>query len=92
LLLALLLPLAQLAAADHELSHLDASTKATAHFTHCDLCVAAAAVTGGGAAPAAFHFPLAAVPFEAHAPIARPVRATSRHLPFQSRAPPTLLH
>ena len=54
--LALLLPLAQTAAAWHSLSHVGADATADAdgnkalHTTHCDLCLVAAAV-GGGALP-----------------------------------------
>src|SRR5437764_10334716 len=52
-LLALLLPLAQLAAAAHDLSHarpaIEAGSKSTPANAHCDLCVVAAAIAGGGA-------------------------------------------
>jgi hypothetical protein len=91
LLFALVLPLAQVAAAAHELSHVRAQQdKSSPVAAHCDLCVAAAAVTGGGAAseaPVVLHAP---------APEAQPswtalVPATSEPAPpFQSRAPPFL--
>jgi hypothetical protein len=92
LFLALVLPLAQVAAAAHELSHVrtaprDQSAPAT---SHCDLCVMGAAVTGGGAAT---HSPVVL-----HAPAPQPQPAwtavgslaTPRPSPFLSRAPPFL--
>ncbi len=49
--LALVLPVAQVLAVDHALSHVgagrDVDGKQAPHGAHCDLCLAAAAVTGG---------------------------------------------
>ena len=91
LLLALVLPLAQVAAAAHELSHVRAQQDPSAPvLSHCDLCMVAAAVTGGGATSAA------PVVLPAPAPAEQPqwtvlVPVTSeRAAPFQSRAPPFL--
>jgi hypothetical protein len=92
---ALLLPIAQLTASWHVLSHAAtaisdaADEKSAPHQTHCDLCVTAAAVSGGaliGQPPsilfAALHAdlpPAALVAVWA----ATPIRA------YRSRAPPT---
>lgn len=93
-----LLPLAQLAATWHELSHVDLGAPASSdthkqalHLTHCDLCLSAAAVAGG--APLATRVPLVlaatrdALPQRAveTAPGAAPLRA------YRSRAPPLAL-
>ena len=92
--LALLLPVAQAAAACHALSHVGGSThsesdgKQAPHGGHCDLCLAAAAIAGGApvAAPPAFVLPALhhAVPQERFASVllALPTRA------YLSRAPP----
>lgn len=84
LLLAFLLPLAQLGAAAHEVSHVKQAPVAV----HCDQCTLGAAVTGGGApsmdaTPAVLHVAHAA-PVAPVAPVAgpEPFRA------FASRAPP----
>ena len=92
LLLALVLPLAQVAAAAHELSHVSAALqdKSSSVPAHCDLCVAAAAVTGGGAT--------AQVPVVLHAPavseqptwVAVVPATRDAATPFLSRAPPFL--
>ena len=84
--LALLLPVAQAAATWHALSHIgrDASSevdgKLARHVSHCDLCLTAAAVTGGalpGTPPSVPH------PAARHqAPLALPALA------YLSRAPP----
>jgi len=91
LLLALVLPLAQVAAAAHELSHVRATQdKSAPSAIHCDLCAVAAAVTGGGAAseaPVLLHAP---------APVAQPLwtqttpSSSESPTPFLSRAPPFL--
>jgi hypothetical protein len=102
--LALLLPLAQAAAAWHAVSHAvphtavgsserpASDTKPALHPVHCDLCLTAAAL-GGGALPTA---PLGLVhPAARHqAPRATP---DSPWLPpvtraYHSRAPPFVLH
>jgi hypothetical protein len=95
LLLALLLPLAQVAAAAHELSHVQGTTEAGSKSApvaaHCDLCVVAAAISGGAAPSAA---PVLALPDFASAVPVRP--APAAHIPqafhaFSPRAPPSLL-
>jgi hypothetical protein len=92
--LGLLLPMAQVAAACHALSHTSdivngqAEGKQAPHASHCDLCLSAAAIAGG-APPGAT--PVFAQPALGHAPpgqafadvwLAQPVRA------YLSRAPP----
>jgi hypothetical protein len=92
--LGLLLPLAQVAAASHALTHLrgalggEIDNKGVAQASHCDLCVAAAAIAGGGAISEA---PALTPPLVCHdAPriasagvwLALPLRA------YLSRAPP----
>ncbi len=88
--LALLLPLAQTAAAWHALSHLgDAREPASAaHQAHCGQCLAAAALDGLATPPVlALALPVAAntaaeaVPARADAPPRRPS-------PYPARAPP----
>jgi hypothetical protein len=53
-LLALLLPFAQLAAAAHEISHVQpavqADSKSALHGGHCEICALAAHISGGAAA------------------------------------------
>ena len=96
--LALLLPMAQSVAAWHAVSHSgpdasdDANGKQAPHPSHCDLCLTAAAISGGalpGAAPSLAH-PAARheVPQAAFASVwlALPARA------YRSRAPPLALH
>jgi hypothetical protein len=94
--LGLLLPVAQLAAATHALSHArvassrDESSPPAPHLVPCDLCLAAAAI--GGAAPAAAPALLAPVSFDAspaRVDILGP-RATAPLLAHRSRAPPDL--
>ncbi|HTH79129.1 MAG TPA: hypothetical protein VL593_09135 [Ramlibacter sp.] len=86
LLLALILPFAQVAAAAHELTHL----KAPPTSIQCDHCELAAAVVGG-AAPSA---PLAIIPaaLPHTTPSAPPVTAhiAEPFTAFASRAPPSL--
>ena|SRR5437899_2212366 len=59
-LLALLLPLAQLAAAAHEISHvqpqLQADSKSALHGEHCGICALAAHIGGGAAATSPLEF------------------------------------
>ena len=91
LLLALILPFAQVAAAAHEVSHVRAALadKSGVPAPHCDVCAIAAAVTGGGAASEA--------PVLAHAPAANEQPASVAPAPhtaerfafFLSRAPPS---
>jgi hypothetical protein len=92
--LALLLPVAQAAAACHALSHVGDSSrsegngKQAPHAGHCDLCLAAAAIAGTApqAAPPAFVLPALdhALLEECFAEFLR-VPATRAYL---SRAPP----
>jgi hypothetical protein len=92
LLLAVLLPLAQVAAAAHEVTHVRAalSDKSSQPAPHCDLCVVAAAVTGGGAtssAPVVVH----ATAVEHRAAWQPQAPQTPAHVAhFLSRAPPFL--
>ena len=94
LLLALLLPLAQVAAAAHELSHVQARAEAASKqapvAAHCDLCVVAASITGGGAPSTATT--VASAPVEAAVPVAREPAAhfAEPFSAFASRAPPAL--
>lgn len=82
---ALVLPFAQVAAAAHEVSHVNA-TPAT---IHCDQCSLAAAVSGGAATSATPSI----IAIEAQDAIAQapatPVRAGERFAAFSSRAPPS---
>ena len=94
--LGLLLPVAQLAAATHALSHArqassrDEPGPQAPHLVHCDLCLAAAAI--GGAAPAADAPTLAPSPFDASPPsaVVHEPRATAALLAYRSRAPPVV--
>lgn len=95
LLLALLLPLAQVAAAAHEVSHVQAAPQAGSKSApvggHCDLCAVAAAISGGGAPTAtpvlALQHGTYALPLR-HAPAAHLAQAFHA---FSSRAPPSAL-
>ncbi len=95
--LGLLLPIAQLAAATHALSHArtatssrDDPTSQAQHFAHCDLCLAAAAI--GGAAPVSDPAPLAAPAVDASSPhdVLRVSPAIAPSFAYRSRAPPVL--
>jgi hypothetical protein len=91
LLFALVLPLAQAAAAAHEVSHVrtSAADKSAPAALHCDICAVAAAVSGGAAPSEA--------PVFLHAPAAQQQPAASIPAPytaepvafFLSRAPPS---
>jgi len=93
--LALLLPLAQGVAAAHALSHADFRGEQDGkvlHVSHCDLCVVAAAVTGGALPsqpPAVF-----AEPAGHAAPPAPPagVLCCAPLRAYRSRAPPFASH
>ena len=95
--LALLLPLAQVSATWHAMSHLrleaaDGDGKQVLHQSHCDLCLTAAAVHGGALAA---HPPSVALPTAQHAAprsTARSVWVALTARPYQSRAPPVALH
>jgi hypothetical protein len=95
--LALLLPLGQAAGAWHALSHArtdvagDSDTKAL-HVAHCDLCMVAAAVTGGAPAGQPPALPAVAARHEApqagastSVPAAPPTAYLSRAPPLASR-------
>ncbi len=92
--LGLLLPVAQIAAATHALSHAsqagshDESHPQAPHLVHCDLCLMAAAI--GGAAPAAIPSTLPMVSFEESHPgdVADTPLANATVLAYRSRAPP----
>ena len=94
--LGLLLPIAQLAAATHALSHARTATSSRddpssqAHFVHCDLCLTAAAI--GGAAPVAEPASLATPVFDASPPrdVVHVAPAVAPALAYRSRAPPVL--
>ena len=97
LCLALLLPVAQVAAASHGYAHTGEDVaaahlqKKAASALHCDLCVTAAALHGGAlpSAPMALPAP--------HAPHAAPLAAAcdtpeaAPALAYRSRAPPLAL-
>lgn len=96
--LALLVPVAQIVATSHAISHAnleapgDAGTKQTLHHTPCDLCFAAAALTNGAPAGTPYLLPHATAVRETPNPnfsrlwIALTVRV------YESRAPPSLPH
>ncbi len=94
--LGLLLPVAQLAAAAHALSHVrpasagDESQPQAPHLVHCDLCLTAAAI--GGAAPAAAVAIVFAptLPSELPAGFIAAPRSVATVLAYRSRAPPVL--
>ena len=95
--LALLLPLAQGAAAWHALSHTgaDLSTEQDGkalHAAHCDLCLAAAAVAGGAlpGAPPALSF--ATVRHAVARPQAVVAASVAPAFAYLSRAPPFASH
>ena len=92
LLLALILPLAQVAAAAHEVSHVRTavSDKSGVPAPHCDLCAVAAAVTGGGAASQAPVLQHAPAQYEQPLTLAPAPHAGEPVAFFLSRAPPSL--
>ena len=94
--LALVLPLAQTAAAWHGYSHVARLTQpkaADAHAlgSHCELCLAAAAVSGGALASRAPTLPLTAARHARPALPANGLPSAAISLAYQSRAPPTAL-
>src|SRR5258706_15954179 len=92
--LALLLPLAQAAANWHALSHvrLDGTSepdgKQALHQTHCDLCLTAAAVSGGALTGEPTALPHRVARHQAPQHAASIVRVAALALAYQSRAPP----
>ena len=94
--LALLLPLAQLAAGGHGLAHSLADganpAKQAAHLAQCDLCLAGAAI-GSGAAPAVIAAPsLPALRHAAPLPLAGSTWSAPAPRAYRSRAPPLAPH
>src|SRR5947209_3614455 len=90
MLLALVLPLAQFAAAAHEVSHVRAqlADKSAPAALHCDVCANAAGLTGGAAAPEPAVFIHAPSPSE-HICWQLPDAPDVERIPlFLSRAPP----
>jgi hypothetical protein len=96
--LALLFPVAQVAAAAHELSHVRAEAgdgvdgKQAAHLAHCDLCPVAAAILA--APPAADRVPASDDLHAAHGLPRRPDAGMGITPPaaYLSRAPPPASH
>ena len=92
--LALLMPVAQVAAAWHVLSHERIDTGGEAdgskalHSSHCDLCLAAAAVTGGALPGRSPSLPPAAAPHAASHADARGGWLAPPARIYESRAPP----
>lgn len=92
--LAALLPLAQTAAAWHELSHTAAritepdSEQKALHATACGLCLASAAVQAGGLASAAPRVPHTTLAPWPHAEAGAAAAGTAPVLGYLSRAPP----
>lgn len=95
--LALLLPLAQAAAAWHVQSHWDTERTGSSNSKHllpadrCDLCLTAAAVTGGAAASTPIVLALMAAAHAAPAGLSAGVWAAGVATAYESRAPPSLL-
>ena len=92
--LALLLPLAQTAAAWHELSHAAArvadpdSEQKALHSAACGLCLASAAVQAGGMAVAVLQVPSADQAPSLHTDARTAAEQGAPVLGYQSRAPP----
>jgi hypothetical protein len=94
--LALLLPLAQVSASWHAMSHLqldtaDADGKQTLHQSHCDLCITAAAVHGGALPGEPPRLVLGAVRHVVPQAVVASVWTAPAARPYQSRAPPIAL-
>lgn len=85
LLLALILPLAQVAAAAHEVTHV----KAAPVSIQCDHCTLAAAVSGGAAPSVPLALPAADSPDATPQAPAIVPRAGEPFTAFASRAPPS---
>ena len=90
--LALLLPVAQYAAALHGLSHAvqqsQGDDKQAPHFAHCELCVTAAEVASGALPALAPALAAPAARYAAPAVTARPGHRAQAALPYFSRGPP----
>jgi len=95
--LALLLPMGQSVAAWHALSHTradssDADGKQAPHPTHCDLCLTAAAVSGGALPSQAPALPQLSARHAAPQAAADSVWLALPALAYLSRAPPRSSH
>lgn len=92
--LALLMPVAQVAAAWHVLSHErvdaggDTGGPKALHTSHCDLCLIAAAVTGGALPGRSPSLPHAATPHAIPHAQARDSWLAPPAQAYESRAPP----
>ena len=92
--LALLLPLAQLAAVRHSLSHAAsdvgaASTQKAVHASHCDLCLAGSAVVGGAMKTQLQWLPVRVAHDETPRFGSTAVDSARTFSAYRSRAPPT---
>lgn len=96
--LALLLPMAQAAANWHAFSHTgreppgESNGKQALHFSHCDLCLTAAAVTGGALPTAPAVLPIRALHHQAPQAVFASVWLALTALAYLSRAPPLAPH
>jgi hypothetical protein len=94
--LALLLPLAQTAAAWHAYSHSaleqsqEGDTKQTLHQTHCDLCLTAAAVSGGALPTAQLVLPFQTANYSLPRAAFKGVWLALLSPAYSPRAPPSL--
>ena len=94
LMLVLLLPLAQTAASWHLLSHVRAEQSAppdgnyALHQSRCDLCLTAAALTGGALPVQSIVSALIVLPAEAPGVQSSAVWFARLLRPYESRAPP----
>jgi len=95
--LAMLLPMAQVVATTHLLSHTGeavaaaADQKAAHHALHCDLCVTAGAIAGGALASTPPSLPSAqAAPSEAPRAAFDNLSENLLALAYQGRAPPAV--
>ena len=102
LCLAFLLPIAQVAAARHGLSHtgVEASVatqeaadakRSLPHPIHCDLCLTASAVSGGALPSVSQAFALSVGRHTASQTVGADVRVALPALAYRSRAPPSAL-
>ena len=96
--LALLLPLAQAAAVWHVLSHTgpaangEADGKRALHPTHCDLCLTAAAVSGGALRAEPLSLPSPSARHEVPQAVSGNVGPALLSRAYRSRAPPFAAH
>lgn len=96
--LALLLPMAQAAANWHAFSHTgrdapgEPNGKQAPHFSHCDLCLTAAAVAGGALPAAPTVLPIPALRHQAPQAAFASVWLALTALAYLSRAPPLAPH